>query len=907
MQRQIRLAHWFTAMFMIAAPAVAQQPAQEQVSAIRGACRGDYMNVCASVPTGGQAALQCLMQHNAEVSADCRAALDAVGSPQTPAPAAAPAASAEALVPQPPPPEYTAAQQTATATWPHAITRDGASVIVYQPQAIEWPGRQKLTARAAVAITPAGKSKPVLGTVELTLATQTDDATGIVHLSDPTLLNSHFPSLDTQQAQDLQAKISAALPSMDTREVPLSSILLSLGQSPVASVPVANDPPVIFSADHPASLVVFDGEPVLTPVGSTSLSVAVNTNWDVFVDQGTWYLLNNGVWFSAPQRDGPYAVLATLPPVFRNLSNDANFAAVRKSIPARPPAAGYKAPQIFVSIKPAEIIVTDGPPSFAPVAGTGLQRVTNTASILYFDPGQGEFYVQLSGRWFSAHGLAGPWDFATDKLPPDFALIPPDGPDAAVLASVPGTVAAQEAVVQAQIPTVATFQRKTAKFTVVYSGPPRFVPIPGTTILAAANTNAEVLKIGDSYYACDKGVWFVSATPNGPWVLADSIPKAIHTIPPASPYYHLTYVQVYAATAAAVTFGYTAGYTLGYVSSGVLVYGTGYYYPPVVIPGATPIYYPYPYTYAGSVWYNSNTGAWARGGTVYGPNGGVATGGTYYNPNTGAWAGGGAIYGPNGGAGAWSAYNPSTGSYAHGSASWSNGSGSANGSYYNARTGVSGSTSQSWTPYGRNGSSTFSGPNQTVNTRSGSNANGRAGGFSSTTGAEGAGYHNNVTGGSGGAVKTQNGDVYAGHDGNVYKHTDSGWSKYDNGAWNPVQPPTRNSNSNSNNGTLTSNNGNSNQSNGTRNGNGGSGNRNTGSASSNTSSGRRSGTTQGSVQGTQSGRSNQMESRNYQQLEQDRLGRQGGSGRFGGGGGQFGGGRFGGGGGGGRFGGGRHR
>jgi hypothetical protein len=79
-----------------------------------------------------------------------------------------------------------------------------------------------------------------------------------------------------------------------------------------------------------------------------------------------------------------------------------------------------------------------------------------------------------------------------------------------------------------------------------------------------------------------------------------------------------------------------------------------------------------------------------------------------------------------------------------------------------------------------------------VNTRSGSNANGRAGGFSSSTGAAGAGFHNNVTGNSGGAVRTQNGDVYAGHDGNVYKHTDSGWSKYNNGSWNSVQPPTRN-------------------------------------------------------------------------------------------------------------------
>ena len=876
MNRPRYVAAALAALLALAHVALAQQPTQAQISAIRSACRGDYQANCAGVPTGGQAALQCLQQHAAAVSPGCRNALaplsqkptqaqtvapqratPQMAAPQTPTPPAAASAMAPQLTP---PGQSLAAQAAATSGWPHTISRNGASVTVYQPQAVEWPDRQTLTARAAIAVTRPGQARPILGTIELTLATRTDEATGIVHLSDPKLLETHFPSLDTQQAGALSEKIRAALPEMETHEVPLTAILLSLKQAPVAAVAVNNDPPVIFAADRPASLVVFDGEPVLTPVGQTGLRFAVNTNWDVFVDQGTqntqgaqntWYLLNNGVWFSAPQATGPYASISRLPAAFNNLPKDANFAEVRKSIPARPPAAGYQAPQIFVSTKPAEIIVTAGAPSFRPVAGTGLQRVVNTSSVLFFDPIQSGFYVQLSGRWFSARALAGPWEYATDKLPPDFALIPPDGPDAAVLGSVPGTVQAQEAVLKAQIPTTATVARNAAKLTVVYSGPPHFEPIPGTTILAAANTNVEVLKVGEAYYACENAVWFTSTTPTGPWVLADSIPPAIKTIPPASPYYNLTYVQVYATTPAAVTYGYTAGYMLGYVSAGVLVYGTGYYYPPVVIAGPVPIYYPYPYTYAGSVWYNTSTGAWARGGTIYGPYGGAATHGTYYNPNTGAWAHGGAIYGPNGGAGAWSAYNPTTGSYAHGSASWSNGSGSANGSYYNARTGVSGSTSQNWSPYGRSGSSTFSGPNQTVNTASGSNANGRAGGFSSSTGAEGAGYHNNVTGGSGGAVKTQNGDVYAGHDGNVYQHTDSGWSRYNNGAWNPVQPPSRNTtNTPSRNATTT--------------------------PSANT--------TRNATQATQSGaRGNRMDSSNYQQLERDRVGRQGGGGGWGGG------------------------
>ena len=73
------------------APALAQI-SDTQRSAIKSACRGDYMNVCASVPTGTQASLQCLQQHSSQVSSGCQSALAAVAP--APAAAAAPAAPA---------------------------------------------------------------------------------------------------------------------------------------------------------------------------------------------------------------------------------------------------------------------------------------------------------------------------------------------------------------------------------------------------------------------------------------------------------------------------------------------------------------------------------------------------------------------------------------------------------------------------------------------------------------------------------------------------------------------------------------------------------------------------------------------------------------------------------------------
>jgi len=80
------------------AAAPAAKPSSAQVSAIRSACRSDYPKVCAGVPTGGAAALQCLEKNKAKLSAGCEKAVAAVGGGAAPAgaPAAAPPAGAAA-------------------------------------------------------------------------------------------------------------------------------------------------------------------------------------------------------------------------------------------------------------------------------------------------------------------------------------------------------------------------------------------------------------------------------------------------------------------------------------------------------------------------------------------------------------------------------------------------------------------------------------------------------------------------------------------------------------------------------------------------------------------------------------------------------------------------------------------
>lgn len=95
-----------------AAGTAAKKPSDAEVAAIRSACRSDYQKVCAGVPTGGAAALQCLEKNKAKVSSPCAQAVNAASGGAAPAaagtatatasPAAAPAAApAPALVLRP--------------------------------------------------------------------------------------------------------------------------------------------------------------------------------------------------------------------------------------------------------------------------------------------------------------------------------------------------------------------------------------------------------------------------------------------------------------------------------------------------------------------------------------------------------------------------------------------------------------------------------------------------------------------------------------------------------------------------------------------------------------------------------------------------------------------------------------
>jgi hypothetical protein len=138
------------AAFVVAAtPAFAQQPTDAQRSAIRSACRSDYVAHCSSVPPGGMASLQCLQKNMSSLAPSCQNAVNAVAKPSEPAASSAPPAAAAT-----PKAETPAAAEPA----PSAAASKPAAPAAAAPKAAASPAAKKPSSAQVSAIRSACRS-----------------------------------------------------------------------------------------------------------------------------------------------------------------------------------------------------------------------------------------------------------------------------------------------------------------------------------------------------------------------------------------------------------------------------------------------------------------------------------------------------------------------------------------------------------------------------------------------------------------------------------------------------------------------------------------------------------------------------------------------------------------------------
>ncbi|MGI9354266.1 MAG: SH3 domain-containing protein, partial [Rhizobiaceae bacterium] len=638
--------------------------------------------------------------------------------------------------------------------WPRAYRiGDKASLVLYEPQFTDWENYTTLKAVIAAEYRREETSNPIFGVISLSAQTNRNSVTEEVVLSDIVATKLDFSALDRKTLAELSLETGKLLPT-STITVKEERVIAGLTSfKNIADVQGLNtDPPTILHAKNNSRLLQTDGDPTFAPVkGAAGVEFIVNTNWDVFRVDNTYWLRVGGSWMRSDNLDGVWKSASQLPRALSALPDDGNWEAAREAIPGKPFEGA--APKILFSQVATELILFDGDPKLIDMPGTALQWASNTQSDVFKLRSTGEWFFLTSGRWFKSKSLNGPWTFATPNLPADFQNIPDNQPYYTVRASVPGTSEANEARLRASIPELARIEAGKIAASVAYQGEPVFSPIEDTELKYATNTSAQVIQVGNKYFVVQDGVWFVGDSPAGPWRLAREVPQEIYAIPPSSPVHNVTYVRVYKVEDDAVWCGHTAGYLLNFVAWGIVAYGTGWDYPPYWYYGApVPVYYPRPLTYGSGAYYNPALGAYGRYGYAYGPYRGIEARAAW-NPVTGTYRRGAAVHGPRGSAGFVRAWNPRTGTraYAVGGrgvyGSWKS-AGVVRGSDYIRARGVQG------------------------------NAGGKALRWS---GSQGEGF-----------LAGRRGNIYAGRDGNVYRNVGNGWQKWDkDGGWNRVTAPKR--------------------------------------------------------------------------------------------------------------------
>ena len=180
-------------------------------------------------------------------------------------------------------------------------------------------------------------------------------------------------------------------------------------------------------------------------------------------------------------------------------------------------------PRIVFSEARAILVVYDGAPVLEPIAGSPLERVTNTPYAVIHDPSSRAYYLSGANLWYRADDPRGPW-----------SVIP--SPPAAVSAVVPPDTSAMDSV-RGMAPLVLTATEPTEL--IATDGPPKYAPLVDDKLLYVTNTEGDMVReiSTQQIYVLIAGRWYRAATFAGPWsfVRGDRLPASFARVPPESP------------------------------------------------------------------------------------------------------------------------------------------------------------------------------------------------------------------------------------------------------------------------------------------------------------------------------------------------------------------------------------
>ena len=224
--------------------------------------------------------------------------------------------------------------------WPKEIPiKDGGKITIYQPQP-ETLVNNMLKSRAAVSIRKTEKAEPIFGVIWAECTLETDRDTRMATLVNIKITDAKFPDATrTSQVDSLKTLLAKEILKWNM-EISLDELTNTLEQeSKVPDDKLSTTPPKIIYSDKPATLLLFDGQPIVKKDEKMNLERVSNAPMLIVKspEDSKFYMYGQKVWYSTATLTADWKPAKKLPKSISGLAEKVAEYEKKKNDTARVP------------------------------------------------------------------------------------------------------------------------------------------------------------------------------------------------------------------------------------------------------------------------------------------------------------------------------------------------------------------------------------------------------------------------------------------------------------------------------------------------------------------------------------------------------------------------------------------